>query len=333
MKGFDQKGALVLSLDFELYWGLRDIFALEVCRETLLGVRTAIPALLELFARHSIHATWAAVGLLFFETRQALMEGLPKVRPDYADGIFSIYPHLLTIGADESHDLFHLAPSLIKLIAAQPDQEIGTHTFSHYYCLEKGQDKEAFRADLRAAVAAAGSYQLALQSLVFPRNQYNADYIEVCKEVGIKAYRGIQSSWIYSAIENRNESMARRGLRLLDSYLNLSGHNCYAKEQITAQFPCNIPASRFLRPYSRKLKLLEGLRLKRIVDDLTYAAKHGLVYHLWWHPHNFGLDLEENIGFLERILQQFEVLRESHGMQSFSMTGLADYLLESKGKN
>ena len=24
------------------------------------------------------------------------------------------------------------------------------------------------------------------------------------------------------------------------------------------------------------------------MSDLTYAARQGLAYHLWWHPHNFG---------------------------------------------
>lgn len=55
------------------------------------------------------------------------------------------------------------------------------------------------------------------------------------------------------------------------------------------------------------------------MNDLTYAARQGLVYHLWWHPHNFGKHLEENMGMLRRILDRFHGLRERYGMQSKNM--------------
>ena len=38
---------------------------------------------------------------------------------------------------------------------------------------------------------------------------------------------------------------------------------------------------------------------------MTFAAKTGSNYHLWWHPHNFGKDLEANLKFLEKILQHY----------------------------
>lgn len=322
----------MLSLDFELYWGVRDVLPLQAYRENLLGVRAAIPALLEVFAEHGIHATWAVVGLLFFKSREELQQGLPRVKPDYENGNLSIYRHLETIGSNEEEDPFHYAPSLIRLIAAQAGQEVGTHTFSHYYCLEKGQDAKAFASDLQAARAAAAPLGLKPTSLVFPRNQYNPDYLGVCRESGIGAYRGIQSSWMYRAVESREESAARRALRLLDSYFNISGHNCHSPDELRGAVPLNIPASRFLRPYSARLRCLEGLRLKRIRDDMSHAAARGLVYHLWWHPHNFGANLGENIAFLKRILSHYDGLREAYGMQSLTMSELADHLLASRGQ-
>ena len=48
--------------------------------------------------------------------------------------------------------------------------------------------------------------------------------------------------------------------------------------------------------------MLEPLRMRRILSDLTHAAKKGLVYHLWWHPHNFGDHMDENLVFLKKIL-------------------------------
>jgi GAF domain-containing protein len=45
-----QPGIFTISLDFELYWGVRDKVDLEAYRGSLLGAREAIPRLLDLFA-------------------------------------------------------------------------------------------------------------------------------------------------------------------------------------------------------------------------------------------------------------------------------------------
>jgi hypothetical protein len=84
----------------------------------------------------------------------------------------------------------------------------------------------------------------------------------------------------------------------------------------------NVPASRFLRPYAPRLRHLEGLRLRRIVSDLEYAAREGKLFHLWWHPHNFGVNTDQNLAFLERVLGHFQRLRERHGMESLNMGDL-----------
>ena len=74
-------GALVVSLDFEQHWGMRDVLTIERSRAALLGARTAIPRLLALFREFDIRATWATVGLLFFESRREMMAALPTCRP------------------------------------------------------------------------------------------------------------------------------------------------------------------------------------------------------------------------------------------------------------
>ena len=53
--------------------------------------------------------------------------------------------------------------------------------------------------------------------------------------------------------------------------------------------------------------------------DLTYAAKKGLVYHLWWHPHNFGDHTEDNLAFLKMILDRYPMLKKAYGMESLNM--------------
>ena len=71
------------------------------------------------------------------------------------------------------------------------------------------------------------------------------------------------------------------------------------------------------------MRLLEPLRLHRITAGLSRAARQGTIYHLWWHPHNFGGDPDYSLGFLERVLEHFRHLTQTHGMRSASMLEIA----------
>lgn len=324
-------GIFTISLDFELHWGVRDKRTLNECRENLAGARKAIPVILESFSNYGIHATWATVGFLFFRMKSDLMKGLPSLLPEYADNNLSPYNDLDMIGEDEETDPYHYASSLVMKIRELRGQEIASHTFSHYYCLEEGQTQAAFRADLEAAQAAANSLGIELHSLVFPRNQCNREYLATCSQAGITSYRGNERSWMYGASDGAGQSLLRRLARLSDSYFMLSGYNCYSMDDIGRDLPIEIPSSRFLRPVSRALAVLEPLRLYRIKSAMTHAAKRGQIYHLWWHPHNFGKNTASNIDFLEQILKHYQFLSQQYGMRSMNMGEITRHLLSPIG--
>ena len=319
-------GKLVISLDFEIYWGVRDAVELENYKEHLLGVHSVIPRLLEIFNAYNINSTFATVGFLFFKDKQELLRNLPPKKPTYSDSNLSPYNgHFHNVDEDEEKDPFHFGASLIQQIN-NAGQEIGSHTFSHYYCLEKGQTKEDFKEDLLAAKKIAYERGIELQSFVFPRNQYNKDYLDICKEMGFTSFRGNEKSWFFSSKTQGPGTIWRRPFRLADAYLNLSGHNCYSNKEMKKWIPVNIPSSRFLRPYTKKLKAFENLRLKRITDSMTFAAKKGLTYHLWWHPHNFGINISENFSFLEQILIHYQKLKNDYKFESVNMQQLSKEL-------
>ena len=320
-----QSGALIISLDFELYWGIREKLSVEDGSAEILGARSVIPRLLRLFSRYDIHATWATVGFLFFGTYEQLIAGLPGVKPSYSNAKYSPYEYINRhgIGKDEKDDPLHYGASLVKMISSTPNQEIGTHTFSHYYCLENGQNAETFKEDLNAAIRAAAWYDLKLESIVFPRNQINDSYLSICRELGIKSYRGHESPWIYKRTIKERETLIRKAPRIIDSHLNLFGHNAYGLNEIERTSPLNIRSSRFLRCYSNKPKFFQYAKLKRILSDLTHAAQKKLIYHLWWHPRNFGLRTEENMWLMEQILRHHSMLRNEYGMESLNMRDMA----------
>src|SRR5262249_11797069 len=136
--------------------------------------------------------------------------------------------------------------------------------------------------------------------------------------------RGNPQSWMYEP----GKSALKRMLRFADAYIGLSGDNSHRVDY--AGRPINIPASRFLRPYSKRLRPLDGLRLRRIRRELEAAAERARVYHLWWHPHNFGVNLLENLSFLEAVLSYFDALRRNYGMESLTMAECAARFAESK---
>ena len=306
----------------ELNWGVHDVFSLDEYGENILGARHAIPKILQLFSTYNIHATWAIVGMLYCQNKKELSSILETLDLPYENHLFSPKRNLPFVGEDEQQDPYHFGKSFIREIAASVNQEIGTHTFTHYYCLEEGQKLAHFEKDLQAVLKMEDS----VTSLVFPRNQTNVDYLQVCKANGITAYRGNEDSWIYRPYTNKTNTKTKRALRLMDAYFNITGHHTFSKKDIETEPILNIKSSRFLRPYSKTLKQLEGLRLRRIKNGLTDAARKNELYHLWWHPHNFGKHTEENLAFLEEILKHVAFLKEKYDFQSFHMCEAVNYV-------
>ena len=319
-------GHLVISLDFELYWGVFDVRSLDNYRAHLKKVPEIVTRLLELSDLYDITLTFATVGFLFSKDKEELLEFAPKAKPAYNASKFSPYHLLETIGENESDDPYHYALSLIESIQKKTRHEIGSHTFCHYYCNETGQSPEEFEADLKAAINIANHKNSAIQSIVFPRNQINDAYLAICAKHGLLSYRGIEDHWMYNTTNTeRLENPRYRICRLLDTYFNISGYNTHTPK--TNKGLVNIASSRFLRPYSSKLRFLEPFKLLRIKHGMTHAAKHNEVYHLWWHPHNFGQNTDRNFKDLEVLFKHFKKLNESYDFQSKTMTGLAKLVL------
>ena len=330
----NKKGKFVISLDFELLWGMRDHKTIEDYGENILGVWEVFPKMLSLFEKYGVGVTFATVGFLFASNKEELLEYSPKIKPEYKEANLSPYNgHFDLVKVTEKDDKYHFASELISMIRKYPGHEIATHTYSHYYCNSAGQTIEDFRRDIKAAITLANRDGLKLMSLVFPRNMFNEEYIRVCEEFGISSYRGNEEVWFHKAETktSRIKGMSKRGFRLLNAYLNISGHHCYSLDEISRERPYNIPSSRFLRPYSAKLRLFEGLRKRRILKSMTYAAKNNLMYHLWWHPHNFGKDQNENLGLLEDILAHYKKLNNTYSFTSITMADLAKQFDKKNG--
>lgn len=305
---------LIVSLDFELFWGMQDGWELREYESNVLGGRKAIPQMLELFQKYGIHATWATVGFQFAHSEEELRKFFPSQLPTYADEKLSAYRCFGQIGQNEQEAPCFYAPSLIEKIAATPGQEIGSHTFSHYYCREAGQTTEQFRADMEAAKAIADAHGYDLKSVVLPRNQCEPEYTKVLTDLGFTTYRDEENDWIHEKVKFRP---LMRMLRLADVYLPLTGQGGY--EPKIENGIVNLVGSRMYKPYFKPLAFLEGLKVYRIKKQMLHAAKTGKTFHLWWHPHNVGVCTDFHMKQLEEIFSYYDELRVKYGMRSLNM--------------
>ena len=314
---------LIVSLDFELYWGMQDMVEFHSYESNLLGVRESIPRMLAMFEKHGIHATWATVGYLFGRNEEELKRYFPADLPTYDDLKLSCYRCFGSIGTDEASAPCYYGRSLIDQIAAVPGQELGSHTFSHYYCREKGQTTAQFRADLDAARSIAGDQGFALTSIVLPRNQCEPEYTRIMHDAGFTAYRDEENDWIHEKV---HFTPLLRILRLADVYLPLTGQGGYVPK--VEDGIVNLVGSRMYKPFFKPLAAFEWLKLRRIKKQMLHAAKNGLTFHLWWHPHNVGVRTDFHMQQLEEIFSYYEELKEKYGMRSLNMGEAAREILE-----
>lgn len=313
---------LIVSLDFELFWGMQDGWELREYEANVLGGRKAIPQMLALFEKYGIHATWATVGFLFGRNEEELCGYFPEELPTYGNAALSAYRCFGQIGGDEESAPCFYGASLVERIAKTPGQEIGSHTFSHYYCREAGQTVDQFRADMKSAKAIARAHGIDLRSAVLPRNQCEPEYIEVLKELGFSSYRDEENDWIHEKVRF---FLLLRLLRLADVYLPLTGQGGYAPKNENGIV--NLVGSRMYKPYFRPLAFLEGLKVRRIKKQMLHAAKNGLTFHFWWHPHNVGVRTDYHMKQLEEIFSYYLELKEKYGMRSLNMHEAAQEVL------
>ena len=321
------RGALVLSLDFELAWGFGGkVAGGSPLEESLLATRHLIPRFLATFEAHEVAATWAAVGALFASGWEEWDEARPRCGPAVASR-YAMGRHGRDHGAVRSS--IHFAPELLTSIAASPRQEIGTHTFSHYECFEDSGDAHAFREDLRAARRIAASRGVELRSMVFPRNQHRPEYDRILIDEGIRAFRGNPRAWMWRFESgDQGDSPTRRAGRWLDTYVPVSTARCTQSwgEVRQATGLSNVRASFFLRPAGARGAALQSRHFSRLAAAIRGAAKRGELLHLWWHPHNFAERPAESFSLLSRLLEVFEECRQRRGMMSLTMSDVHDRL-------
>ena len=87
-------GKFVISLDFELLWGIHADLNVDKYTTNLKNTPLVVEKTLNLFSKNNIHATWATVGLLFAEERNEANKYSPKNKPSYKNRIYDSFKWL-----------------------------------------------------------------------------------------------------------------------------------------------------------------------------------------------------------------------------------------------
>ena len=284
--------------------------------------------MLDKFGETGIQATWATVGMLFAENEEEWRAYSPEYLPSYRDKKYSAYEFVKTHGLRPD---VHFAPEIIQKIIDTPGQELGSHSFAHYYTLMRGQSPEQFRQDLKATQKISlDKFGVSLKSLVFPRNHLNELYLGICLEEGYEFVRGNPKNWFWQ--ETQHENFSKKLFRSADCFFPIGERTSFRIEEIKEieNEPLIIPASRILRPLNKSNRLMNQIRLARIKKEMTIAARNNEIYHLWWHPHNFGKDPAGSMEELDEVILHFKTLQDKYGMESLNMQGIGNRIKNLK---
>jgi peptidoglycan/xylan/chitin deacetylase (PgdA/CDA1 family) len=303
------KPRVVISLDFEMRWGVHDVYGLDIdaYRANLEAERTVIPALLRLFADHQVRTTWATVGAIGCSGWQEYFDRAPPA-PAYADSRFAVKAAYADIDPDGT---LHFAPDLMRAILQTPGQELGTHTFSHVFLRERGVTAQDAAADLAAATRLHEErFDGVPRSLVFPRNQ--PAFIGVVRTSSVRIWRGNAAPWYYDCEDSEHNGLLPRALKLIDAFNPLTKRAARLvgdMNRASLFLRLNLPAPAW------------GAHVYRIRAELD-ALKADEILHLWFHPHNLGTDIPRGLGRIEEVVSLIQERQTSGSLRSATMSDL-----------
>lgn len=243
-------GIFCISIDFELLWGRRDMPNLVYFKNRIPEERKVIDKLLKLFEKYNISSTWATVGKIF-----------------------------------EKGDLNYSGIDILKKIKKVPDQEIGSHSYSHAIFSE---------IDKKTAIVEFNSFKR--KSFIFPRNKIK--YLLELKKAGFSSYRGVDDSEFELLIPRIPPVYSPT---LENGLLNIQGSMYFVSGRGLKRF---IPHG--LRYFKSKLGIDNAIRQQKI-------------FHLWFHPIDFVDDSKKLFSDFENILKYADQKRKLGKLKILNM--------------
>ena len=315
-----RRGAFVVSIDTELAWGEAHRRDGSAGRHRFDAEREAIDAILDLFARYEIAATWAVVGHLFLDACHDDGGGGPH--PDLVPPVYRwLDADWLSVDPCSTLDdaPFWYGRDIVDAILACPvRQEVGSHSFSHVIVDDPACTPAVFASELAAAAAVAADRQVELRSFVYPRNAIGQ--VERLAEHGFRCYRGGRPAAPFAG----RPGWQRRGLAAVDRLRPLAGSAVSPARHGSGVW--NLPQTYLFAPATAGRRLPPALWCRRPLARLRQAARHRSLFHLWFHPYNVTADPGRALDALEIVCRAADRLRDAGRLDVVTMGGLAHQL-------
>jgi peptidoglycan/xylan/chitin deacetylase (PgdA/CDA1 family) len=317
-----QRGAFVLSLDFELIWGTLDMEGPERFRRACEREREHVVApLLAALEEFGIPATWCVLGHIMLDSC-APVDGRKHpeiVRPTHAWQQGDWFAH--DPCSDERRAPIFYGRSLVEqLLEARVAQEIGCHSFSHVIFGDQGCSRETAVSEIEACVRLARELGITMRSFAFPRN--SVGHLDVLREYGFTCFRGPEPTWYAGG--GRSSGAPRRAAHLADVLLARRPPVVLPEP---AQGLVNIPASMmFFAAHGARRHIPVSLRIRRALQGVERAAREQRIMHLWFHPTNLADETEAMIGGLRKVFAEVARRRERGELDVLPMGRLAAQL-------
>jgi peptidoglycan/xylan/chitin deacetylase (PgdA/CDA1 family) len=296
-----EHGVVVFSADFEMAWAFRYSKTLASrAVEIGLSERNNIPALLTLFDRYKIPATWATIGHLFLNECKREEQGVAHSdmpRPAFFENrnwVFNSrdwYEHDPCTNT-VSDPAWYASDLIEKILSAKVKHEIGCHTFSHFDFTNENCTKEFADAELDACRRLADKKGIRLKSFVFPGGTFG-NY-ESLKGMGFLCYR-----------------------KPMNNHIDLP----YIDPYDLVAIPSALSLDRDPYGWSKEF------HLKMIKKFLEKTSKYKLVCHFWFHP---SMDTWYLENVMPEVIKMSGEFRDSGRLRVLTMGDLAEEF-RSKG--
>lgn len=318
------QGVFTISIDVELAWGVFDLPDVAGFLPAIGQTRVIVKELLTLFRRHGISATWAVVGHLFLD-RCERQDGTihPEItRPNHAWFPYDWFRDDPGTDCDAAPLWYGL--DLVRAVReATPLQEIGLHSFCHMIYGDPGCSREAADSDLREARRVTEGMGIAPVSFVFPRDL--PGYLDLLAAHGFLCYRD-QPSWWFRNLPGRRLIQAGH---LLDDFLGLPSPT--VRPRLEDCGLVNIPGSMLFRHARGIRRIIPAMsRVRKARAGIQRAIARGEIFHLHFHPWNFGWSRGTLMAAFSRILKIAVAERDAGRLEILSMGEVARRVLASQ---
>ena len=264
----DTLGSVTISIDLELAWGCWDRLKDDDIRLASEAERPICDALISLFERHEVPATWAIVAAL-------LDRPSSQARPGPTDAWF--------------------APDIVERVSsARTPHEIGSHSGRHIY-FDSASEAEA-REDIDFAASVHRQHGFEFASFVYPRN--SEGQATLLSDAGIRVFRGLDRG--IPAIAGNISPTLGRAVNLLEKMLPVPPATVVPRRMAGM---IDVPGSMLLMGRNGiRRAILPAVTRAKLGAGLTRAQRRGETFHFWFHPSNFYYRRDEQLATLDWFL-------------------------------